>query len=98
MPEISTVFEKSKTSKIVLILSVFVSIFWILGSTINIYSYILVGAIFEMLWLPVIAMTYVLPIISFIFLFKKKFNLKSLYLYCILLQLITFLTTKFLIS
>ena len=84
-------------SKIVLLCSVFVSIFWILGNIISIYSNNFVGAIFEILWLPAIALTFILPIVSLIFLAKEKFSLRSLYLYSILLLLLAALTIKFLI-
>jgi hypothetical protein len=40
---------------------------------------------FEILWLPVIAITVALPVVAFIFWTKEKFNVRSFYLYAILI-------------
>ena len=50
-----------------------------------------VGAIFEILWLPMILMLFCLPVISCYYLFKEKFSIHSTYLYVFLLMLFTFL-------
>lgn len=97
LTENSTAFKNTPTSKIVLLLSMAVSLYWIFGRIININSNKAVGAIFEILWLPAIAMTCILPVVSCIFLFKEKFNVKSLYLYSVLILLIAALTIKILI-
>jgi len=91
MKENLTLFENSRTSKIVFILSIIVSGYWWLGQVINVYSFALVGAIFEILWLPVLAMLFVLPIISLILLIKENVNLRSLYIYSILIGVATIL-------
>lgn len=88
----SAAFKKTKTSKIVLLLSIFISVYWIFGQVMDIYSNAGVGAIFEILWFPAMAATVILPIVSVINLFKEKFSLRSLYLYSILTQLIALLT------
>ncbi len=88
-------FKNSKNSKIVLILSIFTSGFWYLGQNIDVYRFVLVGAIFEILWLPMLAMLFFLPIISLILLVKEKFNIKSLYLYSILIIIATILFMVF---
>jgi len=59
--------------KTVLFLSIFVSLFWLISRFINIYQFALVGAIFEILWLPMILMVFCLPLISFYYLLKEKF-------------------------
>ena len=84
-------FKNSRTSKIVFILSIIVVGYWWLGQVINEYSLALVGAIFELLWLPALAMLFVLPIISLIFLVKEKFNIRSFYIYTILINVTTIL-------
>jgi len=91
MKENLTPFKNSRTSKIVFILSIIVSGFWWLVQVINVYSFALVGAIFEILWLPAIAMLYALPIISLILFVKEKVYLRSLYIYSILIGAATIL-------
>ncbi len=91
MKENSSTFKNSRTSKLVFILSIVASCYWWLGQIINVYSFALVGAIFEILWLPVLAMLFVLPIISMILLLKEKVNIKSLYIYSTLLGVSTIL-------
>ena len=89
MKENPTPFKNSKTSKIVFILSIIVSGYWWLAKGINVYSNALVGAIFELLWLPVLGMLFLLPIIALIFLVKERLNLRSLYIYSILIGMAT---------
>jgi len=84
-------FENSRISKIILILSILTSGFWWLGQSINVYRYALVGAIFEILWLPALAMLFGLPIISLIFLIKEKVNIRSLYIYSFLIGIASIL-------
>jgi len=47
--------DKFKTPKIVFISSVLVSFFWCFVQLVNVYYFTIVGAIFEILWLPMIA-------------------------------------------
>ena len=72
-------------------MSILVSGFWWLGQIINVYRFALVGAIFELLWLPAAVMLYALPIISLIMLVKEKVNVRTLYIYSILISVATLL-------
>jgi len=63
--------------------------FWWLGNSINVYRFALVGAIFEILWLPALAMLFLLPIASLILLIKEKVNIRSLYIYSFLIGMAT---------
>jgi|WetSurMetagenome_2_1015567.scaffolds.fasta_scaffold1211960_1 hypothetical protein len=85
--------SKSKRSRIVLLLSILVSVFWILGQTLDIYHNAFVGAVFEAAWLPVIAATFVLAILSVLYWVKDKFNVRSLYLYSLALIVLTISVT-----
>lgn len=80
---------KKKTSqaigKVVLALSVFVLLFVGLSRLINVYQISFVGAIFEILWLPVILLLFILPVLSIIYWIQEKFNPKSIYPYSIVL-------------
>jgi hypothetical protein len=91
MKENLTAFKNSTLSKAVFILSMIVSCYWCLAKTIAVYRIVLVGVIFEILWLPSLAMLVVLPIISIVFLSKEKFSFKSLYIYSILMAVTTLL-------
>ncbi|KYG77155.1 hypothetical protein [Roseivirga echinicomitans] len=81
--------NKLKTAKIIFILSILTAIFWCLGQFVDVYYFAVVGAIFEILWLPMIAMLFVLPIFSLVLWAKEKFNPKSLHLYSFLILLAT---------
>lgn len=74
-------FQNSKESKIVFVLSLFVSTFWFLVYVVDVYHFALAGVIFELLWLPMIALIFALPVISLVLWAKEKFNIKSRYLH-----------------
>jgi heme O synthase-like polyprenyltransferase len=77
-------FKNTNAARLVLLISILVALFWYVGQTLNIYRYALVGVVFEILWLPMIGALFVLPVISVIRLRKERFNVRSLYLYSIL--------------
>ena len=91
MKENLTAFKNSRNSKVVLLLSVLVSGFWWLGKVTDVYRFAFVGAIFELLWLPMLGMFVILPIMSLIFLVKEKSNFRLLYLFSILIVVATIL-------
>jgi uncharacterized membrane protein (DUF373 family) len=62
-----------------------------LSRVINVYQYALAGAIFEILWLPMIVALFVLPFVSIWHLIKEKFSVKSLYLYALIISALNFL-------
>jgi ABC-type transport system involved in cytochrome c biogenesis permease subunit len=81
----------SKAPSIIFKVSIAVCGFWILSQLVNVYRFAVVGALFEILWLPMFALLYALPVVSFIFLIRDKFRFRSLYLYSFLINLITLL-------
>lgn len=90
-----TTLKKPATGKIVLIGSILVSIYWLLSKYINIYHFALAGAIFELLWLPMMSMLFVLPIISIISMAGGKLNVRSPYLHSFLIIATTILILVF---
>ncbi|MEZ4685923.1 MAG: hypothetical protein R3B47_07595 [Bacteroidia bacterium] len=80
--------DQSKTSKVIFILSLLTAAYWILAQYVDVYRYSIIGVIFEMAWLIMIAGLFVLPLVSLVLLIKEKFSLKSLYLYALLLLLV----------
>ena len=78
-------FKNSGLSKILLVLSIIIFIFWFLGQHTDIYRFAFVGAIFEFLWLFMLLALFILPILSIIFLIRERFNLRSFYLYILII-------------
>ncbi|WP_340111889.1 hypothetical protein [Maribellus mangrovi] len=76
-------------SSIVFLLAIVVSAFWVFGRYYDFYMSDFTGAIFELLWLPMLGMVFFIPIFSAFFWVKAKFSLKSLYFYTLLLCLAT---------
>jgi len=61
-------------------------IFWILIRAIDVYKFALSGAIYEILWLPMLVSLFVLPVLSFIRWRKENFKFSSLYFFSILVM------------
>jgi hypothetical protein len=95
MKENPTRFRNSGTGKIVLVLSIIVSGFWWIGKSLSVYNIALVGAIFEFLWLPMLAMLLLLPILSLVFFIKEKPNPRSYYLISVFFVAATILSMAF---
>jgi hypothetical protein len=85
MIENSGTFHNSVNNKRVFLISFFVALFWIIGNTADVYYFAFTGAIFELLWLPMIALIIFLPVISILLFVKDKFNPRSLAMYSLLL-------------
>jgi hypothetical protein len=91
MKDSSSVFKNTILNKAIFALSILVCAFWILGQMFNVYHYAIVGAVFEILWLPCIISIVGIPLISLVLLIKEKFNLMSLNIYSIIVITIGFL-------
>jgi hypothetical protein len=91
MKENLVVFRNSRSSILVLGLSIFVSAFWLIFQLINKYHNVLTGVVFEILWLPMIMLLFIIPIVSLVFWVKEKFHPRSFYFYSILIIIITIL-------
>jgi hypothetical protein len=92
-------FKNSRAGLVILLMStfasLFVSVFWWLSQVTDLYHFVLVGAIYEILWFPSLLMLFFLPIISLIYWVKEKFNIRSFYLYSILIVVPTILFLVF---
>lgn len=73
----------------------FVALFWFFANTINVYEYKVVGAVFEILWLPMMAMLVVVPLLSVVFWRSEQWNFRTLYPICLLLHLLLVLYLVF---
>lgn len=73
--------------KFLFVLNLLTVTFWFVVQNIDIYHYAIVGAIFEILWLPMIIIIFLLPLLSLYFWFKDKFKINSKFLYLLLFSL-----------
>lgn len=64
-----------------------VLLFWLVSNTVNVYKYAIVGAVFEMMWLPMILLLVVIPILSLVFWAKEKWSFKIAYLLSVLIPI-----------
>ena len=71
-------------------LTVLLLIYWSLNVWVieDVYKYAVVGAIFELLWLPMILLLIGIPIISVVFWAKEKWSLKTAYLFSIIIPIV----------
>lgn len=61
--------------KLIIALSVLILSYWLLCKTIDVYKYTILGVLSEILWFPMIAMLFLLPIINTYAIFKSKNSL-----------------------
>jgi hypothetical protein len=85
MPGNVVKFKNSKTSAFIFVLAIIISAFWILGQRFDVYHNAFIGVVFEILWFPLVVLIIFIPIFSFIRLWKEKFNIRSLYLYSLII-------------
>lgn len=72
-----------------LFLSLLSLLYWLLCKTIDVYKYTILGVLYEILWFPMIAMLFLLPIINTYAIFKNKNSL--IHYFNLALNLITIL-------
>jgi hypothetical protein len=69
--------------------------YFLVSINLNVYSIAVLGAVYEIIWLPVILLIFTMPLISFVFWARNKFSLKSGFLLLFVLSL-TLLTVSIL--
>lgn len=84
--------QRSTTSKVIFALSIFITVYWLLVMTVEVYRFAVVGALYEILWLPMVAAIFVMPAVALVYWIIERFHLKSLYLYALLFLLAAILT------
>ena len=77
--------------RFILFFSCLTLLFWLFSQTINVYKSKVVGAIFEILWLPAILSLFSLPVFSFYFWRKDKFKITSKFSYLLIWTLMSIL-------
>ena len=70
----TTATENSKNGKLIFIISFVVFAFYFIGYIVagDVYRYAVVGAIYKLLWLPMLASLLIVPVISVAVFFKKE--------------------------
>lgn len=87
MPGHSNSFNRPGINKLMFISGLFALLFCFLTKSWNVYNYSITGAVFELLWLPVMIIVFIGPIFSISLFFKDNYNPRSLALYAAILQL-----------
>jgi len=81
----------TKRDIIILVSTIIVSLYWLLSQLINVYHLGWLGAVYELLWLFMLVGLFTLPILSFVYWIKTKFNFRSLHFYSFILSVGTVL-------
>lgn len=85
-----------RNGKIIFIFTSIFSATWLLGNMINVYQYKAMGAVFELLWLPMLCGLIILPVLAFFIWAREGFISRSFSFFSILISVATMLVTKFL--
>lgn len=93
MTEEPVVFRNSVMGRIFLLLSIAGLIFCVAGRFTDVYRFKITGAIFEILWLPMLIIIFVIPVVSLLFLFREKFSFRSFYLYSSIVSVLSIVLT-----
>ncbi len=88
MPGRSASFKNSGINQVLFILSIITILYWLTGKSLDVYNYAILGALFELLWLPMILSVFIGPIFSIVLFVKDKYNPGSLALYAVVLQIV----------
>lgn len=73
-----------------------VTVYWVSTLLINVYQFAFIGAVYEILWLPMLMSLYAIPLLALIFWIRERFKIQSLYPPIILLMVSLILTLIFL--
>ncbi len=88
MPDRSASFKNSGINKVLFILSIVTILYWLTAKSSNVYNNAFIGAVFELLWLPMIVSVFIGPVFSIILFVKDKYNPGSLAIYATVLQVV----------
>lgn len=72
---------------VILCATILVASYWLIGNFFNIYASKSAGIVFEILWLPMLLLLFLLPPVSFFCWYKSRFKLNSLYLLSLVISL-----------
>ncbi len=78
-------FRNSRDNKVLFVISIAIVILVLVGRVVNVYYFAVIGAIFELINLPLLGLLFGLPLYCLYVFWKDRFNPKSLALYSALL-------------
>lgn len=87
--------DETNWFSILLLVNFFAVTFWIVSQNVDVYRYAIVGAIFELFWLPIIASLLLMPFVSIFFWYKDKFKKKSKFVYLLFVSLLSIILALF---
>lgn len=91
----SSAYKDLKKSKKVFKISLLVAVLLFLIDFFKIYKNEVGSVIYKILYFPLLAILFVIPVFSMISLMKKKFNPRSYYLYALILSIFTLIFVAF---
>lgn len=83
--------QNNKVATSILIVSFVILIYWNFAHNIDVYKYAVVGALYEMSALLVLAATYILPLFIVMLILISKFNLNKKYYIALAILVLSFL-------
>jgi len=81
-------FKNSALNKALFGVSIITILYWWTAKSLNVYNYAFLGAIFELLWLVMIAAVFIGPVFSILLFLRDRYNPRSLVLYSFLCQIV----------
>lgn len=84
--EVSVTNNKNKLFYILLFFDFAAVVFFTMAQNVNVYRFAVVGAIYELAWLPMLSAIFLMPVIALFFWDKDKFSAKSKFLLLLLLS------------
>jgi hypothetical protein len=72
MKQFLSAAAQSRWQKIVLLASILMLVYWWFAQRLNVYEWAVVGAIYEMLWLPMVVLVFLLPVMALVQCFIAK--------------------------
>ncbi len=88
MPNKSVSFKNSGINLKLLMLSIITILYWLTAKSLNVYNYSFIGALFELLRLPMLGFVFFGPLISILLFVKDKYRLRSIAIYIAVLQMV----------
>lgn len=68
MPDRSASFKNSGINRVLFILSIIAILYWLTAKFSNVYNNAFIGAVFELLWLPMIISVFIGPVFQLFYL------------------------------
>ena len=81
--------HNNQAAKVILIVSFLILLYWNFAHNLDVYKYAVVGALYEMSALLVVAATYILPLFIMVIALINKFRINSKYYVSLALLVLT---------